>query len=210
MNKITDKEKQVASDSRKMKRQTRHDPHLNERKNSVNMSKKKGKRDSATTTQSPIPKELDTELSQAQAKAAEYLDGWQRAQAELDNYRKEVAKNSVAIREQVTGDVFLSLFTLVDNFYAMTKQVPPEIRDHSWTVGVLHVARQLDQILQSFGITEIDSLNTTFDPLLHEAVHVVNGQNSSANTVVAVVRPGYILGERVLRPTQVTVTKSSK
>lgn len=139
-------------------------------------------------------------------KAKEYLEGWQRARAELDNFRKSLDRQQEASRQQSLLSLVEPLLGLADNFRAMTAHVPPKLTTDAWVEGVLHIARQLDTILEQYGVVPIDNLGT-FDPTVHEAVETVTVKGVPAGEIVATVTPGYKLGDRVIRPAKVKVAQ---
>lgn len=137
--------------------------------------------------------------------AQEYLAGWQRARAELDNFRKRVQARQ---HEQVTHHVQRVLepvLSLNDNFRAMIDHVPAELADHAWAQGVLHIARQLNDILTQFGVTVVGDVGDTFDPRLHEALEDVANTAQPSGTIVEVVQVGYQLNDKIIRPAKVKI-----
>ena len=151
-------------------------------------------------------KKLD-ETTQLQAEAAEYLEGWQRAKAELDNFKKQSTVERAAERERIIADTIVPLLALADTFGAMAQHVPDELADNAWAQGVVHVAKQLESVLSDYGVTKMTIAQQTFDPQLHEAIEQLADTDAAPNTVVEVVQAGYLLGERVLRPAKVKVAK---
>lgn len=136
----------------------------------------------------------------------EYLDGWQRARAELANFRKraqEQIESQTAAQKQRLLEPVLAL---ADNFRALVAHVPPDLADNAWTQGVTHIARQFEQTLASFNIALITDRHTAFDPRLHEAIEQVKQPGVAPGQVVEVVQPGYIMADRVLRPARVKVS----
>ena len=137
--------------------------------------------------------------------AREYLAGWQRARAELDNFRKQVAEQHHTGQTRQLARAITEFLPLADNFQAITNHVPAELKDNPWVQGVLHVSRQFQDILGSLGVTEINKSGVPFDPKLHEAVDASNSGDQAKDRVAAIVRTGYRLGEFVIRPAQVQV-----
>jgi molecular chaperone GrpE len=137
--------------------------------------------------------------------AADYLAGWQRARAELENFRRRIETERQAARGQLVEEVTVSLVTLADNFHALTNHVPPELAKHAWTEGVLHVARQMEQLLNELGVTTINAAGALFDPQQHEAIGKEPAKVPSG-TVLEVVQPGYRIGQRVIRPARVKIS----
>jgi len=139
--------------------------------------------------------------------ALEYLSGWQRARAELDNFRRRVQQEQAQQAQQAKRRLIYDLMPLVDNFRAITMHLPPSLQDDVWAQGVLHVARQLDQLLSQYDVVPINQSGQPFDPVLHEAVATVKNKAVSSGYVVEVLQSGYKLGEQVIRPAKVKVAK---
>lgn len=135
----------------------------------------------------------------------EYLAGWKRARAELLNFRKQQGQETQAARARLTQDVLESFIDVAENMRALIAHQPPEVAGSPWAQGVVHVARQFDQVLQSYGIKILDEASGPFDPKLHEAVGEEAAEGIESGHVAAIVQPGYALGERVLRPAKVKV-----
>jgi len=141
----------------------------------------------------------------ASSKEQEYLEGWKRARAELVNYRQRVEASGAQASEAMKRALLEPLMSIADNFQAITQHVPPEIEEHAWTQGVLHVARQFDQLLREYGLTVIGKAGEPFDPRRHEAVKEVPAEEHTQHTVAEVTHRGYQIGETVIRPAKVTV-----
>ncbi len=146
------------------------------------------------------PKEPEGEV---QTKEEEYLEGWKRARADLENVQKRMADNRVKEREAIKRDVAESLIVLADNFRSLTGHAP-DTKD-PWVAGVLHVARQFDQTLQDLGVEIISDTGGVFDPAIHEAVEEVKG-DQSPGTVVELVQAGYKIGGIAIRPAKVKIS----
>lgn len=141
------------------------------------------------------------------SKAGEYLSGWQRARADLDNFRRRVHQEQQQQTEQVKRRLIYDLMPLVDNFRAVAIHLPADLKDHVWAQGVLHVTRQLEQLLQHYDVEPIDQSGQPFNPVLHEAVATVEDETASSGLVVEVMQAGYRIGDQVIRPAKVKVAK---
>jgi molecular chaperone GrpE len=140
-------------------------------------------------------------------KEKEYLEGWQRSRAELVNFRKRVAEQQSAYSQQALKQVIEPLLSLADNLRTMLAHQPAELKDHPWVTGVAHIARQMDQVLAEYGVTLIGETGSEFDPTLHEAIEHVDSAEHPSGQVVAVVQAGYRLGDDVIRPARVKVSR---
>lgn len=138
------------------------------------------------------------------SKEQEYLEGWKRARADLENVKKRMADAAIHQRSAIKRDLIESLLSLADNFRSLVEHAPKE--QGPWVQGVVHVARQFDQTLQSFGVEVITDTGGEFNPTLHEAIAEIKGEGKEApGTVREVVQVGYKIGDTVIRPAKVKV-----
>lgn len=157
-----------------------------------------------------IPIEEKLELIQAaletsEAKAAEYLDGWQRAQAEFTNYRKRQERERELMRFETVGRVVKRYLPIVDDLQRAMKDRPNENEGAAWAEGIDLIYRKLMSILEAEGITPIEAEGQMFDPNLHEAVVQTESEEHESGIVIEVLQTGYQMGDRVLRPAMVRV-----
>ena len=148
-----------------------------------------------------------TELHSSSKKINEYLIGWQRARAELVNFRARVSIEQNHKDKQTRRRIIEDLMPLVDNFQAMSIHVPTELKNNSWTQGVLHVAKQLEQLLIQYDVAPIKADGAQFDPNLHEAVDSVKNKKFTSGHIIEVLQPGYTIDDEVIRPAKVKVAK---
>lgn len=137
----------------------------------------------------------------------EYLAGWQRAQAELANFRRRMYEQRAAESARLRHQAVQPLLTLADQLRTAAAALPADLAEHSWVQGVLHIARQLDAVLVALGLTVIDEVGAPFDPRHHEAVSEQASAAHATGTVLVVHQPGYRIGEHVIRPAKVTVAR---
>lgn len=152
--------------------------------------------------------ELESELEEAKAQAAEYLDGWQRAQAEFSNYKKRQEAERVQMRARVTADVLLKILPVVDDFERAMATMPDDLRQLTWCEGISLIKAKLDAVLDSEDVKLIETDGQTFDPVYHEAVTYEEAKGYDEGQIVGEVQRGYMLDERVLRPALVRVAKA--
>lgn len=139
-----------------------------------------------------------------ETKEQEYLEGWRRARAELDNFRRRVKEEKVGQQQMALQALIVELLPLADNLRAMAAHVPVELVAHPWVEGVLHVERQFSRLLTQLGVEILGVAGEKFNPAWHEAVEKMGGGEEVR--VVAVLQPGYKMGEKVLRPAKVKVS----
>ena len=141
---------------------------------------------------------------QAEELAGEYLSTAQRMKADLENSRKRWERDRVAATmaagERVVGSLLPVLDDLERALEGVGESVPVPVRE-----GLAAVARNFREALAREGLAEIEAEGVHFDPHVHEALTAVAVPGAREGSVVQVVRRGYRLGDRVLRPAQVIV-----
>jgi molecular chaperone GrpE len=156
---------------------------------------------------SPLVDDLQAKLADTQAKSDEYLDGWQRARAEFANYRKRMERDQALVSQTATGNVIKHFLEVVDDLDRALKNRPTDEEGKNWANGVDLIYRKLLSILETEGVKVIQADGQFFDPNLHEAISNEDHPDLESGQVIATVQQGYMLGERVLRPARVRVTR---
>jgi molecular chaperone GrpE len=152
---------------------------------------------------------LQAELEKAQAQAAEYLEGWQRARAEFANYRRRIEAEREEIRCRSNEALLLKLLPIVDDFERALQVLPAELADHPWVDGVRMILNKLHTLLESENVTPVSAVGQMFDPQWHEAMMQEETTEHPDGTIIEELRKGYRLGDRVLRPALVKVAHNS-
>jgi molecular chaperone GrpE len=147
---------------------------------------------------------LVEQLAAAHAKAAEYLEHWQRSHADFANYRRRTEAERAEMAAFATLNLLTKLLPVVDDFDLALANVPAEAQGTAWVEGILAIRRKLLRLLEGEGVTPVEALGQPFDPNVHEAVVMDEGAREP-HSVVAELRKGYRLRDRVLRPTLVKV-----
>jgi molecular chaperone GrpE len=161
-----------------------------------------------TAPATPAADALKKELEAAQAKAAEYLDGWQRARAELTNYKRRIEKEQAEIYQNAAGRIIARYLEVLDDFDRAMQERPSADGDLAkWAEGMPLIYRKFRNVLDAEGVTRIDAEGKEFDPAFHEAITQEDCEGHTSGHVIAVVRQGYKVGERVIRPAMVRVAK---
>ena len=150
---------------------------------------------------------LEEQLAQAEAQAAEYLDGWQRERAAFANYRKRIERERAEIYQNARLDTISGFLTVLDDLERALENMPEDARASEWANGVALIQRKLQGILEAEGVTEIESLGQPFDPRVHEAVSQDDDDAYEKDHVIDVLQKGYRHGDRVLRPAVVRVAR---
>ncbi|MDP9341568.1 MAG: nucleotide exchange factor GrpE [Actinomycetota bacterium] len=146
------------------------------------------------------------DLEQAKRQAAEYLEHLQRIKAEFDNYRKRVLKEQTRAVEMASEPLVRRLLEVLDEFdlALMAAEQKPDF--DRFLHGVELVYAKLQEILRSEGLVRIEADGKPFDPERHEAL-MQSGQQDGEPVVADVLRQGYTLKGRVIRPSGVKVVR---
>ena len=148
------------------------------------------------------------ELEKAKTQAAEYLDGWQRAQAEFSNYKKRQESERAHMIARANAGLLRKLLPVLDDFERAMTTLPSGLSKMTWCEGILLIKHKLDAILESEGVEPIETEGQMFDPCYHEAVTYEEVAGYEDGQIIGEVQRGYILGERVLRPALVRVARA--
>ncbi len=149
---------------------------------------------------------LRKELEEARAKEAEYLDGWQRARAELANARKRFQKEQQQSYSNAKADVLVRLLPIIDDFERAFETLPEDLQDHRWVEGIKLIQCKAQGLLEQEGVAPIDASGQEFDPFLHQAVTHEPCDDVPEGHVIGQMQRGYRLGDRVLRPCMARVS----
>jgi molecular chaperone GrpE len=147
---------------------------------------------------------LQKQLEEAEAKAAEHLDGWQRAQAEFVNYKNRVQRDREADYASMKGDIIRKMLPVLDD---LERSLAHRQENDSWADGMELIARKFQSVLEAEGVTRIEAAGQPFDPNFHEAISSEPNEDVESGHVIEVVQNGYLLGERVIRPAMVRVAQ---
>lgn len=150
---------------------------------------------------------LKSELEEWQAKADEYLDGWQRSRAEFANYKKRIDKEQAQVYQNASGTVIKRFLDVMDDLELALKNRPLEGDGAAWADGIELVYRKFSSVLETEGITPIDAEGQYFDPNLHEAITNEDNSDYESGQIIEVLKQGYLVGDRVLRPAMVRVAR---
>ena len=130
----------------------------------------------------------------------------QRAQADLVNYRRRGAEERQELQRNANSSLVLKFLGVVDDFERAIAMLPVDAA--RWQEGLMLVKRNLDNLLESEGVSKIEAAGKPFDPWEHEAVHYLETPDADDGTIIEVFRDGYRLHDKVLRASQVIVAKA--
>ncbi|OHA08822.1 MAG: nucleotide exchange factor GrpE [Candidatus Sungbacteria bacterium RIFCSPLOWO2_01_FULL_59_16] len=150
-------------------------------------------------------KKLRLELERCETEKKDYLDGWQRAKADLANYKKDESRRFEEFSKFAAEGVIAEAVQVLDSFdLALAYEMPKEVER-----GIVLIRSQLEDILRRRGLEVIQARGERFDPAYHESVGEVESEGEPG-MVAEELQRGYLLGGRVLRPARVKVSKHAK
>ncbi len=146
--------------------------------------------------------DLEAEVIKERELAEEHRSRLLRLQADFDNYRKRVQRQQALWREDAVSELGSALLPVIDD---LERAVCQEDDGAALREGVRLVHRRLLDVLEGYQIRPIQAVGQRFDPNYHEALMQVETQDHPDGSVVEDLRRGYVLGERLLRPSAVRV-----
>ncbi len=153
-------------------------------------------------------KEAESRVEEAEKRTLENLDRWQRAQADLANFRRRTQFEREEQEKFAVASLVAALLPVLDSFDRAWQSLPGQFRRLTWLSGIAMINQQLRGTLERIGLAEVEAEGKPFDPSLHEGVDREEGEGPPH--VVAVLQAGYKLHERVLRPALVKVGPKPK
>lgn len=147
-------------------------------------------------------KKIKKQLKSCEKERGEYLAGWQRAKADLINYKKEQEQKNSDIFKFANENFIIELLPVLDSFELALKHSTNRAGGYE---GIKHLHNQLLQILKSNGLEEIKAVGEKFNPEFHESVGEIKGKKSGI--IVEEVQKGYKLNNKVIRPSKVKISK---
>ena len=151
-------------------------------------------------------------IEKARAEARENADKYVRLAAEMDNLRKRHRQEQANQLQYANSELIIKLLPVLDNFYRALEHAPDAAEGEApqeWISGLTLVLRQLEDLLAAEGVSPIESVGADFDPNLHQAVLAEPSDEHDEGKVIGELQRGYMLHDRVIRPSLVKVARNS-
>ncbi len=155
----------------------------------------------------PSVEELQKQVEEFKSKADEYLDQWRRTAADFSNYRKLVSKEKEELTQTANAILLAGLLPILDDFERAFKVVPDHLERLTWVEGIALIYRKIQAIMEQAGVKPIEAEGKQFDPKVHEAITHEEIEGYEDGQIIEEVQKGYMLGDKVLRPSMVRVAK---
>ena len=151
--------------------------------------------------------EAEPALARTREQADDNLRNWQRTAADFSNYKRRTDEERTAVGLMANAILIGRILGVLDDFDRALESVPEDIHE-GWLDGIRLVERKLQALLEAEGVKPIEAIGQPFDPNLHEAVVHEETTEHPDNTVIGEVQRGYLLHDRVLRPSLVRVANN--
>jgi len=153
-------------------------------------------------------KELEAKLEAKEKETVETYDRLLRATAEFDNYKKRSSREMAEFRKFANQSLIKEMLSVVDNLeLAMNSSNGNKAIDKDLLQGLEMTHKEILKVFEKFDVKPIDAKGRPFDPSFHEAVMQEETNDSPKNTVVNELQRGYMIHDRLLRPSMVVVAK---
>jgi molecular chaperone GrpE len=151
---------------------------------------------------------VKNELRKAKESSESSLNKIRYLMADFDNYRKQMEKQLASKAESIKAELLLKFLNIRDD-YLRALSVARQSKSEQVVVieGLEGILKNIDSLLASEGVWEIEAVGTPFDPNVHDAIAYSALDDLAENTVTAEIRKGYMLNGRVLRPSLVEISK---
>ncbi|MFY9705502.1 MAG: nucleotide exchange factor GrpE [Desulfobacterales bacterium] len=163
--------------------------------------------DTAQIPESEVVKDLRSKLETKTGEAEESFDRLLRVSAEFENYKKRTAREMVDFQKYANQSLLRELLPIIDNLELAIKAAA-EAADSTDTClldGVELTRKEILKVFENFHVEPIEALGKPFDPNFHEAVMREESDEHQENTVVNELQKGYLMHDRLLRPSMVVV-----
>ncbi len=152
--------------------------------------------------------ELENLLKEKEKEIEELKDKYLRAYAEMENMKKRLEKEKKEAIEYANETLLKEILPFIDNIERAIEHANENSKIEDFIKGIELTLDNLLKTLEKFGVKQIEAKDKPFDPNYHEAMGVVETEDVEPNTVVEEMQKGYIMKNRLLRPSLVTVSKA--
>jgi molecular chaperone GrpE len=129
---------------------------------------------------------------------AALTEALQRERADSLNLRRRHEQDIANLRNYVKADVVKDLLPVIDNFERSVKHIPDDLKDNDYISGIKSILNQFEKVIKDLGVDKIETVGQIFDPSVHEAVSMEEGEGEH-EIVVEELQSGYKIGDQVIR-----------
>ena len=150
---------------------------------------------------------MQAEVSKAKEQAESTTNRMKYLMADFDNYRKQMEKQLAGRIETIKAELLLKFVNVRDDYIRALSVARQSKSEPVVIEGLEGILKNIDSLLASEGVIEIESVGTPFDPNIHDAIAYTEKSDAPENTVTSEIRRGYMFNTKVLRPTLVEISK---
>jgi molecular chaperone GrpE len=154
------------------------------------------------------PEPLQDELKKAQEEVKTIHDQYLRTLADMDNLRKRTQREKEELGKFANENILRDILPVIDNLERALEHAEQAHSNEGLLEGVQMTLAQFCQVLKKFGVAPLESLGQPFDPALHQAIGQIETADCPSNSVAQEMQKGYVLNERLLRPSMVMIAKA--
>ncbi len=152
--------------------------------------------------------QLEKELESLRTEVDEQKDGWLRARADFENYKKRVQRDASRSYQDAMSSVLKVFLTVSDDLERAIKNKPEENQLDGWVNGIKLIDQKLVNQMKNLGVERLEvKPGEVFDPNIHEAITQEENPDFEEGQIIDVVQPGYKVSDRIIRPAMVRVAK---
>lgn len=148
---------------------------------------------------------LKEQLEQLRTQANEYADGWMRERADFQNYKRRMEREQQLQSQYLSGEILKKFLPIVDDLEQALASLPKDDAFVPWANGLELILRKAQAMLEAEGLEAVAEAGAEFDPIVHQAITNEPSEEYASGQIIQVVRQGYRIGDRVLRPALVRV-----
>lgn len=148
--------------------------------------------------------QMDVDVTALEQQVADLTEALQRERADATNIRRRHDEQIAGLKTMIKSEVVRDLLPVIDNFERALKHVPEDLQDNDYVKGVQGVVKQFEKTLADMGVQKIKTVGEPFDPNLHEAVSMEEGDGDQ-EIVSEELQSGYQIGNEVIRHAMVRV-----
>jgi len=151
---------------------------------------------------------LEKKIEALQGDVEEQKDGWLRSRADLDNYRKRVQRDAARSHQDALSSVIKIFLDVADDLERALRNKPETEESENWVVGIALIHQKLLTKMKNQGVERMEvNPGDEFDPNIHEAITQEESPDFEEGQIIDVVKPGYRISDRVIRPAMVRVAR---
>jgi len=152
--------------------------------------------------------QLQAALQLAQDEVKVLQDQYLRTLADMDNLRKRTQRDKEELAKFANENLLRDILPVVDNLERALEHAKQEHSSEGLLEGVQMTLTQFCQVLKKFGVVPVEAIGQSFDPSLHQAIGQLETTEYPSNSVAQEMQKGYVLNERLLRPSMVMIAKA--